>query len=164
MTFLITWWKEILIGVLVVMVLFQRERLNTKEAELDAWEIKAEAQQKDLDRRTKANQANKERTDADLAAAHKRIAVLELRVKPGAPTVASKEAFAAGNYKGPACINGRELYVGLGEVARRAADRASDLAAEAAKRAGDGPTRLAQDVEQLAAAYRACVIYTLNQQ
>lgn len=164
MTFLFAWWREILIAVLVVMVLFQRERLNTKAAELDAWEIKAEAQQKDFDRRTKANQANKERTDADLAAAHKRIATLELRVKPGTPTVASKESFAAGNYKGPACINGRELYVGLGEVARRAADRASDLAAEAAKRAGSGPTRLAREVEQLAAAYRACQAYSLGLQ
>ena len=145
---LIAWWREILIGLLVVSVGIQSYRLQGAQGERDLLALeKTERIRRDA-MRDITNLKNKERTNEEDAAARRRAAAVVVRVEgPGIKYV--PPAFPGSGDESTASFYRRILDEELAAAAQRNADRHTELA-----RAG----------EDLAAAYRACRGYTLNLQ
>ena len=145
---LLAWWREILIGLLLVSLGVQSYRLQGTQSERDLLQLENTERARRDGMRDMANLKNKERTDEEDAAARRRAAAVVVRVEgPGIKYVPTAPA-GSGDESTPSFYR-RLLDEGLAAAAQRSADRHTELAREG---------------ESLAAAYRACRGYTLNVQ
>lgn len=154
---LLGWWKEILIGLLVLAIGVQSYRLQGAKGELAVYAEREAAQKREQAFRELQAIKNKERTDAQYADDLRRARAASVR-DPGTPIVADKPAIAIGGAESTACFDRGRLEQELAGWAGRAAVGLGELAA----RNADRSSGVAQSGEAVAAAFRACQAFVLN--
>lgn len=159
----LSWWREILIGLLVVAIGVQSYRLQGVQGERDILVLeKADRIKRDAMREA-TNLRNKERTDAESAAARKRAAVVVVHAEP-AKGIVSGSIPALGSDATAVCFDRGRLDQELAGWVERHATRL-DRALAAIARSGDERfTGVAREGEDLASSYRGCRVFTVNRQ
>lgn len=155
---LLGWWKEILIGLLVLAIGVQSYRLQGAKGELAVFHEREAAQKREQAFRELQAIKNKERTDAQYDADLRRARAAGVR-DSGAPVVADKPAVTLGGDEPTVCFERGRLERELAEWAGRAAAGLGAVAGRNAERLGGD----AQSGEAVSAAYRACQAFVLSQ-
>ncbi len=150
MTFLLSQWKLIAIAILACMILFMRERINNYQNQLDAI---------DKQRKAYALQVEKDvaRTNSQYVADLKRARSSRVGV-PNRGTITSQGLTPppGSDQNATVCFTGGEFYTELSGISQRNAERLTEITAGIAERAGRRLSTIAQQQEELAAAYRGC--------
>jgi hypothetical protein len=157
-TLLLSNWKLVLLGVLVLALGIQSYRLQGAQGEVQVLTVEARARQERDALRELQNLKNKERTDEEHLAARRRASTSVVRVdgpgirpfQPKQPTPGSDQAIS--------CVTGRQLDEAVAGIAQRASERlAGVLRRDGERRTGD-----AREAEGVAADFRACKAWAVG--
>lgn len=151
-----------IIGALLIALGVQTYRLHTAQGERDLLALEKTERTKRDAMRDASNIRNRERTDEEDAAAHRRAAVVVVRGKPAGINPGKPVNVATGGDEPIACFDRGRLNAELaGWVERHAGALSAALAATA--QLGDQRfTGVARTGEGVAADYRACRAWALN--
>jgi hypothetical protein len=153
---ILAWWREILIGILVLAIGVQSYRLQGAKAERDILALeKTERLRRDAMREA-TNLRNRERTDEEYAAARRRAGAVVVRVN--GPGIRAPQIPAGSSDEGSICLDGRSLAEELSGWVQRDGERLGKLLERIRQRS----TGNAQAGEEVSAAYRACRAFTLS--
>jgi hypothetical protein len=153
---LLAWWREILIGLLVLAIGVQSYRLQGAQAERDILAVeKTERIRRDAMREA-TNLRNRERTDEEYSAARRRAGAVVVRLN--GPGIRAPEIKAVSGNESSVCFDRGRFVEALTGWVQRDAARLAELLAGIRERLTDD----ARAGEEVAAAYRACRAFTLS--
>lgn len=152
----LSWWREILIGLLVLAIGIQSYRLQGAQGERDILALeKTERLRRDAMREA-TNLRNRERTDEEYSAARRRAS--SVVVRHDGPGIRAPQIKAPGGDESTLCFDRGRLAEALAGWVQRDAARLTELL----RGVGERSTEHARAGEEVAAAYRACRAFTLS--
>jgi hypothetical protein len=154
---LLGWWREILIGLLLIALGLQSYRLLGAQGARDLLALEKTERARRDGMRDATNLRNRERTNEEYAAARGRAAAVVVR-HDGPGIVAPAIKPAAGADEPTICFERGRLVEALTGWVQRDATRLAELSRGLRERSTDD----ARAGEEVAAAYRACRGYTLS--
>lgn len=154
-------WKIILLTTLVLMWGIQTYRLQGAKGQIALYEYQQAQQKSNQAKQELANLRNKERTDEEYASAKRRAATVIVRSKPRT-IIASQAPSTGGNNQPSGCVTRGEIDRTLTEFAREHAAGLTAIYADFSQRHAVEATAAVQQLESLAAAYRACRAFAIG--
>lgn len=156
---LLGWWKEILIVLLVAAIGVQSYRLQGAKSERDILALEKTERARRDGMRDATNQRNRERTNEEYAAARSRARAVVVRNE--GPGIVAPQVKPTDSGDGSAwCFDRGRIAEALTGWVQRDASRLAELLRGIRERSSDD----ARAGEEVAAAYRSCRAYTLNQE
>ena len=157
----VKYWRYSALGILIAALCVQTYRLQGAQGEVAVFEEREQAMLLEQQEREHRNQLDKERTDAEYAAALQRARNTRVRTQPA--VIVASQPPAAGSGDEPArCFSGGELRDRLADFANAHAGRLAEVATGISQRHAEAVDGIAARAEEVSAAYRACRSFVLN--